>query len=37
MHHVESNILAIVGLFEILGKGCDPGGKVLKLHKKVIM
>ncbi len=23
--------------FAILGKGCDPGGELLKLHKKVIM
>ncbi len=25
------------GSFAILSKGCDPGGEVLKLHKKVIM
>ncbi len=24
-------------LFSILGHGCDPGGEVLKPHKKVIM
>ncbi len=26
-----------LGLFAILGKECDPGGELLKLHKKVIM
>ncbi len=32
-----ANILQIAREFAILGGGCDPGGEVLKRHKKVIM
>ncbi len=27
----------VENLFAILGEECDPGGEMLKLHKKVIM
>ncbi len=34
---IISNFVFTITLFAILGQGCDPGGKVVKLHKKVIM
>ncbi len=33
--HISHTVIHVV--FAISSKGCDPGGEMLKLHKKVIM